>query len=276
MSPRIVVSVLIMSCAGPALEEELATIEQAATTPLLFELDGVSAGSVSAVTSSTGGTPCGAKTLVMSLGANLSTPALAWLDSVLAGTQGLHTGAVSLANAQRLSFEVAQVSALELPRANSNSSATVGLQLSLTLTKSSTCTTVSTSVAAAKAKLAATWASRSALEKTVEVRLGAVVFQPPFQLRELGGASIGDATATSNVSQAAQLQALLDTIWNKHVVDVATSTDLRVIPRDQQGAPLFDLRWYGPATLVTDGGTSFSLTVNRPHLAATLPDGGLP
>jgi hypothetical protein len=135
---------VLASCTAISLPDDSSTADKALGTAWLFELDGASAGFVSSVVSTTGGSVCGSPSLRVTLGPNLSTEARLWLDSALAGKEAPHTPALYLANTnQRLELGGASVTSLELPRAQSDDGAQVFFTVTVASTKSSSCSAVS-------------------------------------------------------------------------------------------------------------------------------------
>lgn len=277
----VTVAVALLGCGTEELAspEPTAALEQGLGTAWLLELDGTNAGYVSAVTSGTGGAPCGATSLRLSLGPNMSKAARAWLESVLARQQLAHDAAIYLASSnQRLGFGVSSVNQLGFPRAASGDASLAFFTVTLSTSKPAACARVSSTVMAQKSAAAASWASRYARASTIDVHLRGKVASAPASLAS-DNATIGDVEVKVGRSEASALWDLIQSVMNKKAIEFGGVMELGLIPRDQFGQPLLGVRWYGPASVVTaeatDGGAVAELRVDRAHLTAPLSDGGV-
>lgn len=243
-----------------------------APVPSLLELDGVSAGSVGLVTSGSGGSPCGASSLRLTLGPNMSAAARAWLEEALARKQAVHDVAIFLTStSQKLSFSTKTLARVEFPRAQAGDLSPVSFVVEASTTAPATCTAQSSLVLAQKTQLASAWAARSAVADQVEVRIGSTTVQKPV-LRSYASWTANELRiegAPANLQHLSQ--------WAAHVNDAgvlseAEFTDVRVTPLDSALKPLFTIHWYGSAMLTLhseDGGLVVEGTVDRPHLVST-------
>lgn len=276
----VTVAVALLGCGTEerASTEPTAALEQGLGTAWLLELDGANAGYVSAVTSGTGGAPCGATSLRLTLGPHMSTAARAWLESVLARQQLTHDGAVYLASSsQRLGFGVASVEQLAFPLAASGDASLAYFTVTLSTSKPAACTAVSSTLMAQKSAAAASWASRYARASTIDVRVKGKAASA--RVGSIARPRIGDVKVEVNQADSAALWSLIDAVLHKNAIEFDGAMELGLIPRDQFGQPLLGVRWYGPASVLsaeaTDGGAVAVLRVDRAHLTAPLSDGGV-
>jgi hypothetical protein len=266
--------VMLTSCTVSVLDDSGA-VDQGLGTAWLFELDGASAGFVSSAASTTGGSACGSPTLRVTLGPNLSNQTRLWLDSALASNQAPHTVALYLANTnQRLELVGATVTSLELPRAQSDDGAQVFFTVTVTSMKSSSCSAVSPPLMAQKNQLAAGWAARPALAKSATVQVGKLQLDPPMRTT---GYSWGPVSIEVGVGMGKAMYDWIQSSFDKKAVSFDGS--VLEVQRDLAGAPLLGIRWYGSLSAgdagVVDGGFVFTAKIDRAHLTAALPDGGV-
>lgn len=257
------------ACEGA--RDDVATVEQAATTPpFLLEIAGVSSGSIQSIKATSGTGLCGVSGLELSLGANFGTATTSWLNETLAGKQAIRSGAIYV-GAQRVAF-TGVLTKIDLPQLDLQSTAPVFFTIGMN-TSPTSCTTVSTSAMNQKTALAAGWAKRQLQANGFKAQIGkAVVGQPSGTGRASGRLSFGDFTAEFNVSEADKIWALIDDIMRDKQVQ---EFEMSLVLSDVGGTPFGRFASNGPASVLT-AAQKATFTLSNIQFTPASADGGVP
>lgn len=165
----------LMACAPERPGAAAAKLEQALSAPAaLLELSGAGAGSLASVTPVGSASVCGATTLKLELGVNMSSTVALWLNDTLSGKPSQRSGALYLASsAQKVAFQ-GKVTAITFPLLDLSSSAPVFFVVTLA-TSATKCTAVDPATAAQAQQLALAWAALQPLASEFELTIASNV-----------------------------------------------------------------------------------------------------
>lgn len=267
MRSILVATLFLVGCGSDLAGSEVASTRQALATPFLLELDGVSAGFVTTVTSAPGGSPCNATSLRFTLGPNMSPAARAWLNAVYVHQGSKQSGAIYIAGQNlKVSFS-SVVTQIDAPVIKSGDPS----EVFFTITQggaASTCTPVAPNVMAVKNQSAAAWAARRAISGNGSTRLnGKLTLSPPSEARHsyFGNLKIGSFKADYSSSESAAVLDWLDSLLKKDVIGDDENGPALVL-RDENGNPINVLRLYGATSVKNSNGLSVSVEIDHSRL----------